>query len=56
MAATTIEPSPAQRFGAVWRPKIAAKGTPRAKEDLHLDTYFHVRSGSESFRERYFKQ
>ena len=55
MAPAIIDPSPAQRLGAVRGPKMASKGASRAKEDLHLDTYFHVRSGFEGFRERYFK-
>ena len=54
MAPATIGASPTQRLGAVWRPKMAAKGASRAKENLHLDTYFHMRNGSEAFRERYF--
>ena len=54
MAPATIDPSPAQRLGAVWRPKMAAKGASRAKINLHLDMYFHVRSGFEAFSEKYF--
>ena len=43
----------AQRFGGVWRRKMNAKGASRAKENLHLDTYFMSRSGFEAFRESY---
>ena len=42
------------RSGAVWKPKMAAKGASRAKINLHLDMYFHVRSGFEAFSEKYF--
>ena len=55
MAPAIIDPSPAQRLGAVWRPKMVSKGASRAKENFHLDTCFHARSGSEAFRENYFK-
>ena len=56
MAPAIIDPSPTQRPGAVWEAKMAAKGASRAKENLHLDTYFHVRNGFEAFRETYFKR
>ena len=56
MALAIIDPSPAQRLGAVWRPKMASKDASRAKGNLHLDVYFMSRSGSEAFRERYFKR
>ena len=56
MAPASIGGSMAQRLGAVWRLKmVVAKGASEAKENLRLDIYFHVRSGSEAFRERYFK-
>ena len=55
IALAIIHPSPTQRPGAVWKPKMAVKGASRAKENLHSDTYFHVRTGFEAFRERYFK-
>ena len=55
MALASIGESLTQRLGVVWRTKMAAKGASRAKENLHLDIYFHVRSGFEAFRERYFK-
>ena len=53
MALASIDASPTQRLGAVWRPKIAAKGASRAKENLHLDTCFMSRSGSQAFWKGY---
>ena len=55
MALASIGEPLAQRLGAVWNPKMAAKGACRAKENLHLNTYFHMRSAFEAFRERHFK-
>ena len=52
IALAIIDPSPTQRPGAVWKPKMAVKGASRAKENLHSDTYFHMRTGFEAFRER----
>ena len=40
MALASIGRSTAQCLGAVWTPKMAAKGTSRAKENLHLDMCF----------------
>ena len=56
MALASSEGPLAQRFRAVWKPKMNAKGLSRAKENLHLDMYFTGRSGSEAFRERYSKR
>ena len=44
----------AQRLEAIWKSKMAAKGASRAKENLHLDTCFHMRNGVETFREGYY--
>ena len=55
MAQASIEASTAQRLGVLWAAKMNAKGGSRVKENIHLETYFHVRSGSETFRERYSK-
>ena len=52
MAPASIGGSMAQRLGAVWRPKMIANGVSRAKEKLHLDIYFHMRTGFEAFREK----
>ena len=35
---------------------MASKDASRAKENLHLDTYFTSRSGFEAFTKRYFKR
>ena len=53
-APASIDGSPTQRLGAVWGSKMGFKVS-RAKENLLMDTYFHVRRGFEAFRERYFK-
>ena len=31
------------------------KEPPEGRTNLHLDAYFHMRSGFEAFRERYYK-
>ena len=54
MALASTEGSTTQRLGAPWAAKMAAKGASRAKENVYLDMYFHVRSGSEAFSEKYF--
>ena len=53
MAPASFRASPTQRLGVVWRPKIAAKGASRAKENLHFDMYFIDRSGFEVFWKGY---
>ena len=53
MAPASSEAPPTQRLGIVWRRKMVSKDASRAKENLHLDTYFTLRSGFETFRERY---
>ena len=44
--------------GAAFRSRLevqnVAKGASRTKINLHLDTYFHVRSGSGAFGIRYY--
>ena len=44
-----------QRVGVVWRLQMGAKGASRAKQNLDLDMYFHVRSGFEACRDEYLK-
>ena len=43
------------RFGRGLGVQNGFPGASRAKENLHLDMSFHVRSGFEAFRERYDK-
>ena len=53
MAPASSDAPPTQRLGGVWRPKMASKDASRAKENLHLDTYFMSRSGCEAFGKGY---